>query len=86
MGRRILKTSDVFFPWLLGREGEHHYRVTKDPLPADTRIVNVQCQFIGLGRQDIVFLLESSEWEPAKDGDPYPEISPAMETIYPKGA
>ncbi len=77
--------SDVFFPMLFG-SGKHHYKVTRDAMPEDTKIVNVQVRFLGEGCQSICFLLESAEWEPNEDGKPYPQFSPVMTRIEDKDA
>ncbi len=80
MGRRILEMSDGFLPMLLD-QWPKHYRVTKDAIPADTRVLSVQVRFIGQDHQNVLFLMESSEWEPVEEGMPYPEFSPTITTI-----
>lgn len=79
MGRRILHISGNFFT-LFFSGGEKHYRVIRDAIPGDARIVNVR-----LGWPDVLeILLESPEWEDNREGDVYPPIEPRIETLYSK--
>src|SRR5947207_2436466 len=83
MGQRILTISGELFPQLF--LGEKHYRVIRDALPDDTKIVNVKLNFMSEERpQDVSFLLESKEWESVPDGQRIPDIEPTFQSLYPK--
>lgn len=83
MGRRTLTMSDTFVSTLFGepREGIS-WAIAENWLPKDTRVVNAQMKFVGMGRQDLVLLLESSEWEPNEEGKLYPSVNPSFRSIY----
>jgi hypothetical protein len=82
VGQRILKISGTVLPLLLS--GERHYRITGDEVPADARIVNVTLEFHWFqGPPVAVFLLESEEWSPIRDGGQIPEVSPMITELRP---
>lgn len=81
-GRRVLVISDTFLPVIFG-EGVHHYRVVKDALPSDCRIVNALFEFPNVaGANRVKLLLESNEWEEVENNQPYPEIDMMFSTIH----
>jgi hypothetical protein len=81
MGRRILVISLEFLPLWFG-EGVHHYRVTKDPLPDDAKIIDARVShFAPRGLQLIV---ESAAWEELPEGSPIPRIEPMFTRIDPQ--
>jgi hypothetical protein len=74
MGRRTLTITDTFLPVIFGdRDAVTSWAVIENPLPEDARIINAQMRFIGMNWQELVLLLESSEWDPPEDGHPYQE-------------
>jgi hypothetical protein len=64
----------------LFRDGEScRYRVTDDGLPADARVVDAK--FDGF-RDEVQLLIESDEFEPVPDGQPWPAICPMMRVVF----
>ncbi len=82
MGKRILLIARDFLPVLMDAT-EHHYRVKKDPLPCDCKIIGCEIRFAEIhGADHLVLLLESPEWEEVPNG-PALVISPLFERVYP---
>ncbi len=77
MGRRILVASRCFLFQLFG-DGEKHYRIKADAIPEDAEIIRVQ---MDLEKDDVRFLLQSSEWPDVRVGGLLPEIRPLIETF-----
>jgi hypothetical protein len=77
MGRRILVISLEFLPLWFG-EGVHHYRVTKDPLPDDAKIIDARTNQY---RPGLHLLLESAAWEGPAEGEPIPYVEPMLTRI-----
>ncbi len=82
MGRKILAMSRPFF-LDLWKGGESHYRVVKDPLPDDVRLVKVSMDLF-FGVDTVAFMLESDEWPEVPSGHNVPQIEPIFETIHPE--
>ena len=80
MGCRIIEIADTFLQVLLSNE-DHHYRVTRNPLPKDARIINCSMKFIGSGYQTLVLLLESEDWPKNHPGKPYEVIDMQFQTL-----
>lgn len=72
-GQRVLVISFEFLPLWFG-EGIHHYRVTKDALPADTKIIDARASHFD--PRGLHLLLESAAWEGPAEGELIPRIEP----------
>lgn len=81
MGRRVLSIADTFLPVIFGNHPGQAWCVEQDPLPNDTKIINAQVKFVGLGYQTLELLLESSEWEAVECGKPYPFVDLRFKAI-----
>jgi hypothetical protein len=78
MGRRVLRISaELVADWCKAFTGPtYHFRVVKDALPADARVVSVTGS---PGRPNTVeVVLESAAWPAAGDGA---EVRPACEAV-----
>ncbi len=75
--RKFLRIGSGFLPMLMG-DGLHSYRVTKDPLPADTVILGATME---PGLRAVVLLLESPSFPETIEGSPYPEIEPQFTRV-----
>jgi hypothetical protein len=73
MGRRVLVIADTMFPAFFGR-GLKAYRVTKDALPDDARVIGARVEF----NRNILLLVESAEWADEPGGNEPTRISPMM--------
>lgn len=85
MGKRILRIADALLLDILRAGKELHYRVSKDGLPPDVKIVDFRME--GHWRQqrgNVLLVLESEHWQPAREGERIPEIEPILETLYPR--
>lgn len=70
--RAILRVSPNFLlPF--GIAGTYETVVTKNPLPRDVRVIDVQRDF---KTGDMLFLLESSEFSQVHEGCPCPDLPP----------
>jgi hypothetical protein len=81
-GQRILVLSLEFLPLLLG-EGIHHYRVTKDPLPDDAKIIGGQVYRL-VEPLGLHLILESAAWDGPVEGGVIPRIEPTLTRIDPQ--
>lgn len=79
MGRKILKMSKDFFRSMFS-EGDQHYRVIADALPAGTTICKVSIDLF-FDRDQIAFMLESPEWPDVPEGHAVPFIEPKLQSI-----
>ncbi len=82
MGRRIVRIHRDFFAQLW-KEGERHYQVIEDALPADARVVNISEDFF-FSTNCIGIMFESAEWQDVPDGQAIQIIEPRFRTIYDK--
>jgi hypothetical protein len=83
MGRRVLRISDTLLLEMLRQDHEAHYRVIKDGLPADAKIINFAMEGAWTcGRGVAALLLESAEWEPSPEGKPYPDVTPTLQSLW----
>ena len=86
MGKRILRISDTLLLSILQEGQELHYRIAKDGLPADARIVRFAMEGAWRnGRGNAVLLLESGAWGPTPQDQPYAVIEPILQSLYPAG-
>jgi hypothetical protein len=79
MRRKIFNiTADAIIQ--LFSAGVHRpYRVVRDPLPADSRIVD--CRFNGFDRNVVSILIESSEFPQVPEGQLFPPINPLLQSF-----
>lgn len=83
--RKVLDVSDSLLVQILA-EGVHDpFEVVADALPADARIVDVRFSaFHQPGHNTLELLVESAEFEPIGEGQPYPHMATAIRRITPE--
>lgn len=73
--RKQFRISTVLFVEMFGKGIPRMYDVTRDPLPADSKIVNVRFDW----PTQVVLLIESESFPGLEGGDIIPDITPVLE-------
>lgn len=79
---RRIKVLRISGPMLFGifGEGDRAYRVMKDGIPPDAKVVFAEWDFLA---SELHVLLESEQFPEVEEGMPYPELDTRLETINP---